>query len=224
MAMTVNNTTPALAGTSGTSGATSIGGASAAEQQDRFMKLLVTQMKNQDPLNPMDNAQMTSQIAQINMVGGIEKLNGTVESLLASFSALQAQSAAQLPGHDVLVAGTALSLSGGAAKGGVELAKAADTVNVDILDAGGTTVRTLQLGASGAGVRGFTWDGMRSDGRAAPDGSYRLRVAASAAGKPVDATALAAARVQSVAHGAAGVQVDLGSAGIRPYADLKSFL
>lgn len=218
---TVNNNTPAASATSAAAG---LGGASAAEQQDRFMKLLVAQMKNQDPLSPMDNAQMTSQIAQINMVGGIEKLNGTVESLLASFSALQAQSAAQLPGRDVLVAGTAMSLAGGAAKGGVELAKAADTVNVDILDAGGNTVRTLSLGASGAGVRGFTWDGLRNDGKAAPDGSYRLRVKATAEGKAVDAQALAAARVQSVANSAAGVQVDLGSAGIRPYADLKSFL
>jgi flagellar basal-body rod modification protein FlgD len=218
---TVNNTTPAASATAATP---TLGGASAAEQQDRFMKLLVAQMKNQDPLSPMDNAQMTSQIAQINMVGGIEKLNGTVESLLASFSALQAQSAAQLPGRDVLVAGTALSLAGGAAQGGVELAKAADTVNVDILDAGGSTVRTLSLGASGAGVRGFTWDGLRNDGKAAPEGSYRLRVKASADGKPVDASTLAAARVMSVANSAAGVQVDLGSAGIRPYADVKSFL
>lgn len=218
---TVNNTPPAASATSATP---TLGGASAAEQQDRFMKLLVAQMKNQDPLSPMDNAQMTSQIAQINMVGGIEKLNGTVESLLASFGALQAQSAAQLPGRDVLVAGTAVSLAGGAAKGGVELAKAADTVNVDILDAGGSTVRTLSLGASGAGVRGFTWDGLRSDGKAAPEGSYRLRVNATADGKPVDATTLAAARVQSVANSASGVQVDLGSAGIRPYADVKSFL
>lgn len=219
---TVNNTTaPANAGAAALNG---VGGASAAEQQDRFMKLLVAQMKNQDPLSPMDNAQMTSQIAQINMVGGIEKLNGTVESLLASFTALQAQSATQLPGRDVLVAGNAVSLAGGVAKGGVELAKAADTVNLDILDAGGNTVRTLSLGASGAGVRGFTWDGLRNDGKPAPEGSYRLRVAAAAAGKPVDATALAAARVQSVSNSSAGVQVDLGSAGIRPYADVKSFL
>lgn len=223
MAITPVNNNTAAAG-AGALALNNAGGASAAEQQDRFMKLLVAQMKNQDPLSPMDNAQMTSQIAQINMVGGIEKLNGTVESLLSSFGALQAQSAAQLPGRDVLVAGTALSLAGGTARGGVELTKAADTVNVDILDAGGTTVRTLQLGASGAGVRGFTWDGMRHDGKPAAEGSYRLRVAASAAGKPVDATTLAAARVQSVANSAAGVQVDLGSAGIRPYADVKSFL
>lgn len=219
---TVNNTTaPSGAGAAALNSA---GGASAAEQQDRFMKLLVAQMKNQDPLSPMDNAQMTSQIAQINMVGGIEKLNGTVESLLASFTALQAQSATQLPGRDVLVAGNAMSLAGGVARGGVELSKAADTVNVDILDAGGNTVRTLSLGASGAGVRGFSWDGLRHDGKPAPEGSYRLRVAASAAGKPVDATTLAAARVQSVSNSSAGVQVDLGSAGIRPYADVKSFL
>ena len=70
---------------------------SAAEQQDRFMKLLVTQMKNQDPLNPMDNAQMTSQIAQINTVAGIEKLNTTVEGLTSQFAAIRSLVEARLP-------------------------------------------------------------------------------------------------------------------------------
>ncbi len=223
MAMNITGTTPSQSATAAGTAAT-LSGTSAADQQDRFMKLLVAQMKNQDPLNPMDNAQMTSQIAQINMVGGIEKLNGTVESLLKGFQTLQAQSAAQLPGRDVLVAGKAVSLAGGTAQGGVQLAAAADAVNVDIVDAAGITVRTLQLGASPAGVRGFTWDGIRNDGKTASDGTYTLRVTATAGGKAVDATALAAARVQAVSTGSDGVQVDLGAAGVRPYADVKSFL
>src|SRR3954469_18470569 len=132
---------------------------SAADQQDRFMQLLVAQMKNQDPLNPMDNAQMTSQIAQINTVGGIEKLNTTVNSLLSAFNRMQAQSATQLAGRGVLVDGNQVQLADGHAVGGVALDAAADKVSVDILDATGQAVRTLQLGASPAGTRSFDWDG-----------------------------------------------------------------
>ncbi|MES3009268.1 MAG: flagellar hook assembly protein FlgD [Pseudomonadota bacterium] len=200
------------------------GTSSAAEQQDRFMKLLVAQMKNQDPLNPMDNAQMTSQIAQINTVSGIEKLNTTVTSLLASFNNLQAQSATQLPGRSVLVPGTGLTLADGKAMGGVELGGAADAVTVDIVDATGATVRSLSLGASTAGVRSFNWDGLLADGKTAPAGDYRIRVSATAGGNPVPAGALAVSRVQAVSTGSNGVQLDLGSAGTRAYSDVRSFL
>lgn len=214
-----NTPAPSASAASGNSGTTS-----AAEQQDRFMKLLVAQMKNQDPLNPMDNAQMTSQIAQINTVSGIEKLNTTVTSLLASFNNLQAQSATQLPGRSVLVPGTGLTLTDTKAMGGVELGGAADAVTVDIVDATGATVRSLSLGASNAGVRSFTWDGLLTDGKVAPDGDYRIRVSATAGGSPVPAGALAVSRVQAVSTGSNGVQLDLGSAGTRAYSDVRSFL
>src|SRR6188768_3619231 len=105
------SSTPAVAGSN-----------DATVTSDRFLKLLVAQMQNQDPLNPMDNAQMTSQIAQINTVGGIEKLNRTVETLLGGFYALQAQGATQLAGKDVMVTGTGLTLADGTARGGIELA------------------------------------------------------------------------------------------------------
>ncbi len=200
------------------------GSTSAAEQQDRFMKLLVAQMKSQDPLNPMDNAQMTSQIAQINTVSGIEKLNTTVTSLLASFNSLQAQSATQLPGRSVLVSGSSLSLGSGPATGGVELPSAADAVSVDIVDATGATVRSLTLGPVPAGVRSFSWDGLKTDGQAAAPGTYRLRVSATVGNTPVPASPLTASRVQAVSNGSGGVQIDLGSAGTRAYSDIKSFL
>lgn len=202
----------------------SSGAPTAAAQQDRFMKLLVAQMKNQDPLNPMDNAQMTSQVAQINTVGGIEKLNTTVESLLAAFNGMQAQTAMQLPGHSVLVEGSSLTLANGSARGGVDLAADADAVNVDILDGAGRVVRTIALGACDTGVRSFTWDGKAADGSAVADGSWRMRVTATTAGKPVEAAALTAARVQSVSTRDGGTQVDLGSLGTRAWSAIQSFL
>ena len=61
----------------------------AAEMQNQFLTLLVAQLKNQDPTSPMDNAQMTSQMAQISTVSGIEKLNDTVNSVTSQFSTMQ---------------------------------------------------------------------------------------------------------------------------------------
>jgi flagellar basal-body rod modification protein FlgD len=78
--------------------------------QDRFLKLLVTQMKNQDPLNPMDNAQVTSQMAQLSTVSGIDKLNATVQALSDSMAAAQSLQAASMIGHAALVPGTEIDL------------------------------------------------------------------------------------------------------------------
>ena len=189
---------------------------SAADQQDRFMKLLVAQMQNQDPLNPMDNAQMTSQIAQINTVGGIEKLNTTVNSLLGAFNRMQAQSATQLVGRQVLVDGSQVQMANGGATGGVNLDAAADTVKVDILDDAGQPLRTVSLGASPAGTRSFTWDGLTNDGMQAVEGSsWRIRVTATSGGKAVGATALTTATVRSVSQASDGsALLDLGNAGV----------
>lgn len=197
---------------------------SAADQQDRFMKLLVAQMKNQDPLNPMDNAQMTSQIAQINTVSGIEKLNGTVDSLRASFVSLQAQGAAQLVGRDVLVEGTGMQLTESGARAGVELAGTASSVMVKIFDTAGRAVQTLNLGALPAGVKTFAWDGRGADGNQLTNGNYRFTVTAVNGTADVDTKALAAVGVKAVTTSPAGVQIDLGNSGVLPYADIRSFL
>src|SRR5439155_26218822 len=102
----------------------------AAVTSDRFLKLLVAQMKNQDPLNPMDNAQVTSQMAQINTVTGIDKLNATVQGLSSQFVQLQAMQGASLVGRDVIVAGNKLSVDteAGVGQGGFQLDNPADAV------------------------------------------------------------------------------------------------
>ena len=83
----------------------------AEDQQTKFLTLLTTQLKNQDPLNPMDNAQMTSQLAQISTVDGIERLNTTLASMMSSTSETQALQMAALVGHGALVDGNNLPLT-----------------------------------------------------------------------------------------------------------------
>src|SRR6478672_4462777 len=98
----------------------------ADDPQDRFLKLLVTQMKNQDPLNPLDNAQVTSQLAQISTVNGIEKLNTTLQTMASSFAAGQSLQAAGMIGKDVLIPASTLRLAGGSALFGIDLKQPAD--------------------------------------------------------------------------------------------------
>jgi len=121
---TVTPTTSAATGgipSSLTNPASSVTATSAKEAGERFLKLLVTQLQNQDPMNPVDNAQMTSQMAQISTVSGIEKLNVTVEGLTSQFVQMQALQGASLVGKDVILKGDKLSSIDGKAVGAFEL-------------------------------------------------------------------------------------------------------
>jgi flagellar basal-body rod modification protein FlgD len=130
---------------------------SAAEQSDRFMKLLVAQMQNQDPLNPMDNAQVTTQMAQISTVSGLDKLNSTVNGLNGQFMQLQAMQSAALIGHDVAVEGNSLRVTDGTGDGGFELSGAAKTVKVEIQNAAGGTIGTIDMTDVEAGRHDFSY-------------------------------------------------------------------
>ena len=128
------------------------------EASDRFLKLLVTQMQNQDPLNPMDNAQVTSQMAQINTVTGIDKLNNTVAGLNTSMASAQLMQGVGMVGRTVLLEGNKLAVDDKrVATGGLELTSDASNVKVEILSSSGATLDTLNLGAAKAGQHGFNW-------------------------------------------------------------------
>ena len=206
-------------------GTTSASAASAAENpQDRFLKLLVTQLRNQDPLNPMDNAQMTSQLAQLSTVDGINKLNATLQSLVDASNADQAVQAAALVGQAVLVPGSSLTLQGGAALGGVELAGPADSVKVSIKDSSGLVVKTLDLGALEAGSHNFTWNASTDGGATAADGSYTITINAVQGGKAVSATALALGIVSGVTTSSQGASLNVGSLGQFKMSDVREII
>jgi len=177
------------------------------DAQNRFLKLLVTQMQNQDPLNPMDNAQVTTQMAQLNMVSGIDKLNTTLQSLVAGVQSSEGLQAAAMVGHSVLVPGSSLALQNGSALGGVELTQPADHVVVTIKDGSGSVVHTADLGAQPAGSITFQWDGMTDGGSPAANGSYSFSVQATQANAKVDAAALAVGSVTSIIHDAKGTSL-----------------
>ena len=192
--------------------------------QDRFLKLLVTQLKNQDPLNPMDNAQMTSQMAQISTVEGIDKLNATLKMILEGSNENQAMQAAALVGHGVLVPGSGLALSGGMAIGGIELAEPADRVTVTIKDASGIAVKTLELGDREAGSHGFAWDGKTDGGAQAADGAYTISVSARRGDTQVGTKALELGMVSSVARMNDGISLNVGVLGAFKMSDVRQIL
>ncbi len=192
---------------------------STAGASDRFLKLLVAQMKNQDPLNPMDNAQVTSQMAQIQTVSGIEKLNGTVAGLTSQFVQMQALQGASLVGRDVIVPGNQLDIREGVGQGGFELSSAADAVKVEILSPSGQVVHTMQLGAQSAGMHSFDWDA----GTATNDSGLRFRVTSTLGGSTTSATALMRDTVDAVTTSGTGFSLELARSGSVGYADVKAF-
>ncbi|MDQ5877674.1 MAG: flagellar basal-body rod modification protein FlgD [Pseudomonadota bacterium] len=196
----------------------------AEDIQNRFLKLLTTQLKNQDPLNPMDNAQMTSQLAQINTISGIEKLNVTLGKMLDIYDSGQSMQAAGLIGKHVLVAGNNLPLSGGAALGGASLAAAADQVTVSVLDGAGNVLQTQQLGARAAGTVAFSWDGKKADGTQMPDGTYKFKVEAQSGGNKIESTALQVGMVNAVVRSNGGFLLDLGAQGNVAFKDVQQIL
>ena len=187
---------------------------------ERFLKLLVAQMQNQDPLSPMDNAQVTSQMAQINTVSGIEKLNLTVQGLSSQFAQLQAVQGVSLVGHDVVVPGNTLQVGEDkTAQAGFELAGPADQVKVEILAPSGKVIDTLQLGAQTTGVHSFEWEA----GANASTTGLRFRVTATSGSVNTAATTLVRDKVAAVSTANSVFSLELVNAGTVPYSSIKAF-
>ena len=196
----------------------------AAATEDRFLKLLVTQMKNQDPLNPLDNAQVTSQMAQLSTVTGIEKLNATLAAMMSGQQSNQALQAARVIGHGVLVPGAGMALQDGKAAFGIELAEPADNVQITVSDSTGNAVQQISLGAQEAGSHLLLWDGQTTLGTTAADGVYTFEVAATRGGVGSTANGLTFDQVSSVSTGPQGVTLNLPLAGSVSLADIRQII
>jgi flagellar basal-body rod modification protein FlgD len=208
------------------SGINAVSGATPATKnqagaEDRFLKLLVAQMQNQDPLNPMDNAQVTSQMAQIQSVSGIEKLNRTVETLGTQFAQMNALQGASLVGRDVIVPGNRLVANDEALmQGGFELDGPADSVKVEVLNAGGRVIDTIEMGAQAAGRHGFEWTPPQGVDPATGD---RFRVVARNGTATVAFTPLMRDRVDAVIAGGDTLTLELRDSGNVRYDEIRAF-
>ncbi|GAA5234030.1 flagellar basal body rod modification protein [Verticiella sediminum] len=196
------------------------------EIQDRFLTLLITQLKNQDPLNPMDNAEVTSQLAQLSTVNGITQLNNTLLAVSGQIDISQSLQATALVGREVLVPGEKISVGNGVSTPfGIDVISPTADVTVSIVDNAGNVVRKFELGAQAVGVYNVEWDGKDSVGADVPDGAYRAVVSGTdASGNAVTVGTLTYGKVGSVAYAADGLKLDLGLAGTVGLFDIRKVL
>ncbi len=185
------------------------------EASDRFLKLLVTQLQNQDPMNPMENAELTTQLAQMSTVEGINKMNTSLDGLLAQYKANQVLQGASLVGRQVLAEGNSLQLGSSGAAGAVELDGAADSVQIKVYGSNGALMQTIDLGEQDAGLVRFVWDGKDANGEAQTLGDYTFTATANAGEVPVVVTQYTLGSVLSVSLNENDMDVEIEGLGER---------
>lgn len=191
--------------------------------ENRFLTLLVAQMNNQDPMNPLDNAEVTSQLAQINTVKGIEQLNQTMQLLTGRVQNSESMAALGAVGRLALTEGANITLYDGQAAAGFELPRNVDALTVKIVDAAGNVLHTANLGAQGAGIHTFVWDGMTDSGQAAVNNTYKFEIEATSNGKKADVAPLTLGRIDGVIPNQSEVIFDVAGKPVA-LADIRQFL
>lgn len=212
---------------SGTSGSSTSGLGGLADV-NTFYTLLVTQLTNQDPMNPLSNQDLSAQLAQFSTASGIQSMQQSMATLTAQLAQTQGLQAANLVGQTVVFDNNSVSLpASGTAAGGFTLASAAQNVQVQVVNSAGQTVSTLQLGALPTGVQTFTWDGSTSNGQQAPAGNYTFNVSATdGTGQSVAAVPFGTGKVQSVyLSGGNGPSLQLqGQSGTVPLSSIQGVM
>lgn len=193
--------TDPLAGVLGGNSANGAGSAGSANQtlgQNEFLKLMMVQLKNQDPMKPLDPSQFVGQLAQFSTVTGIQNMQSSINDLVTSNRSSQLLGGSSLVGHDVLApASTASIAAGGAVSGAVDVPDGSQALQVQVSDASGQLVRTFSVTPQ-AGLTEFNWDGKTTAGETAASGTYTFKVVAGAGGSTVSLDPMLTSRVNSV--------------------------
>lgn len=194
-------------------------------QQD-FLNLMIAQLRNQDPFNPMENGEFLGQIAQFGTVNGIQELQKSFESFSSSLQSTQALQAAGLVGRDVMVPSDFAVLGSGEAdgvRGAVSVPSGTGEVLVGVFDMAGRLVRRISLGPQPPGNAGFHWDGVTDAGDRAAPGYYEIRSEAVSGGRAEALEVLVGARVESVTLGGerGGLSLRLAGLGEIDFSDVR---
>ena len=191
--------------------------------QDRFLKLLVAQLNNQDPMNPMDNAQMTSQMAQINTVTGIQQLNLSMQGMTELFAAMQTLQGTMMIGRSVLAEGDRLAVDEkGSGKGYFVLGNTATSTKIEVLSPSGQVVDTVDLGAQEKGRHDFTWD--TSKYTAGDPSTLRFRVVAANKDGAVDSSTLMQSKVVGTGWDNGALTLTLENGDTIPYSLFRNIV
>ncbi len=194
--------------------------------QEDFLKLMTTQLENQDPFKPLENGDFLAQIAQFSTVSGIGDLQKSFDKLGESLVSNQALQAANLVGHKVLApAGVVELAQGGSVKGSVDLPTASSQVTIKLHDRSGQIIRQLELGSQSAGPVPFKWDGMKSDGQFATPGNYLITAEAAFESGTESLETLVATEINSVTlNNNGGLLLDLAGVGPIDLSEIRKIL
>jgi flagellar basal-body rod modification protein FlgD len=193
-----------------------------------YLNLMMTQLQNQDPTQPMDSSAVMGQLAQFGEVQGINNLNTSFSSLSSQLVSSQALQASSLLGNYVMVPGSSAVLaSGGAINGGITLPSNASNVNVQIVNSSGATVQTIALGSQNAGTANFSWNGSTAAGGTAPAGTYSIVASGTVNGQGQQLSTLVAGQVESItmnSSGSGGLTLQVNGVGAVPFSSVQQIL
>jgi len=194
--------------------------------QDAFLELLVTQMNNQNPLNPQDNSEFVAQLAQFSSVEGITKLNTQMEGMSSSFQSSTALQASALVGRQVLVPNDkSLMQSGGSIKGDIDVSAATQQLSLNVYNDSGVLVDQQIIGAASEGSQAFTWTAKDAAGNNLPTGKYTFKASALVDGKATAQAVNLPANVNSVTLGKGGTMtLNVEGVGALSFSDVKEIL
>jgi len=179
---------------------------------DQFITLMLAQMKNQDPMKPMEPSEFLGQLAQFSTVTGIQDMGKSVSDLVGSMRSSQALSGANLVGREVLAPGDRAAFDGSTPlRAAVDTPVGAGSVELLVRDASGAVVRRAQVPASATGLTELAWDGRADNGAAMPPGTYRLEALVRTGGRVEQSQLLLRSRVDSVTLDPAGGGVVLNT-------------
>jgi flagellar basal-body rod modification protein FlgD len=188
-----------------------------------FLKLLVAQMKNQDPLKPMDNTEFVAQLAQFSNLEQVMGINDRLDALTLQGQGQANTEVASLVGKRITANGTSVGLdsSGTGVSIAFQLQSPSAATQVLINDSSGKTIRTLDVGAKGIGVSKIVWDGKSDEGVTQPPGGYTVAVSAKASnGAPIPVTQNTTANVTAVSFNKGYPELELDNGLSVPVADL----
>jgi flagellar basal-body rod modification protein FlgD len=214
---TTGTGTPATGGSSSTSSSsnplsttgTTLGGTD-------FLTLMLAQLQNQDPTNPVDSTTFLSQLSELSEVQGITQLNTSFSALSSSLTSSQALQASSLLGHQALVASSTATLptNGATITGAVSVPQTSSSVTVNVMNSSGVLVQQVNLGAQSSGLANFTWNGTEADGSQAPAGQYSLSANVDGVASGTAISTYVNGTVQSVTMGAGSTGLTLNIAGL----------
>jgi flagellar basal-body rod modification protein FlgD len=167
--------------------------------QNAFLKLMIAQLKNQDPTKPQDPSEFMSQLAQFSQVTSTQNMEKSIDTLSDSMRSTQLLNGTSLVGHNILSAANTDTIdAGGTVTGAIDAPKGTQSLKIVVKDAAGAEVRSFNLADVGEGLNNFTWDGKTNSGNVAPAGQYTFSAVATSNGENLSVDPLLVSKVSSV--------------------------